>query len=83
MSRGKGSGEGEQPTLLQNNTLSVHGHTKSDTRPGGRTRQKPKDLSTCESEEGGHVETLEGGGVYATPSKGIHICHTGRRLFIQ
>ena len=55
--------------------LSVHGHTKSDTRPGGRTRKKPKDLSTCESEEGGHVESLEGGGVYVTLSNGIHISH--------
>ncbi len=55
MSRGEGSGEDTHPTLLQNHTLYPIGRVEEDTthtRPG-RTRERQKDLSVCESEEGG------------------------------
>ena len=49
-------------TLMVSDTEEPSGHSEGDTRPG-LTRQKPKDLSACESEE---LWCVEGCGLYDT-----------------
>ena len=60
---GVGEGHVQGRGKLRGYTIQVQCLTESDTRPGGPTRKKPRDLSVCESENRGHGE---GWGVYVT-----------------
>ena len=50
--QGRGKWRGYTSYSVQNHTLYPIGRVEEDTRPG-RTRERQKDLSVCESEEGG------------------------------